>query len=417
MTNRTPRRTFAGLVALALACIALVPALSPSAASAATAERVTEATIDSLAFTQQNVTSGSSAELTGTWSLPDAPATPAGFTIPLPAALQGRSDGFPLLAPSGAAMGQCTVTSTLLDCVFDDDYLTAHPRDLHGSFTFWVTVTTETTQSTTERYEIAGRTITITVDPAPTPGPGAGSCTTDCAFTGRETGKSGSYDAQNGVIDWTVQIGSGRDGLPDGAVVTVTDRPGPDQELLGQYNGTTYAQLWESSRLVVDGGREFPSYWAPSDQSTYTSSPSSVMFTARAGHYYDVHFLTRVTDQGVAGTYTNNADIAVQGNTTVPVTGTVVRQGGGGTGTGTGAAPTPTSTSTPTPTTVPKSTPSPVSTSIPASPPEVASRTDGLAVTGGPGGGLIGLASLGILLLTAGTVLASRHLRTHGSRR
>ncbi|WP_307219482.1 hypothetical protein [Microbacterium sp. SORGH_AS_0888] len=410
MKSHTPsftRRRLVGLAAVVLACIAAAPALSPSAASAATAQRATEATIDSLEFTQQNVTSGSAAELSGTWSLPDDPATPAGFTIALPEALQGRSDGFPLLDPSGTAMGQCTVTNTALDCVFDDGYLTAHPRDLHGSFTFWVTVTTETTQSTTERYSVAGRTVTITVDPAPTPGPGPGACTTDCAFTGRENGKWGSYDAANGVTDWVVQIGSGRDGLPDGDTVTVTDRPGPNQELLNEYNGTTYAQLWESSRLVVDGGREFPSYWAPADPSTYTSTASSVTFTARAGHYYDVHFMTRVTDQGVSGTYTNSADIAVEGSDTVPVTGTVVRQGGGGNGSGTTAPPIPTPIPTPTPT--PTSTPMP-SVGMPA-------RTGAtLAATGSSMGVVALLLPFGLLALTTGALLTTRRLKDRGSR-
>lgn len=161
MTVRTPpcaHRTLAGLAALALACIAFVlaSALSPSVASAATAGRATEASIDSLTFTQENVTSGSTAELHGTWSLPDAPATPAGFSIALPEALQGRSEEFPLLTPSEVAMGRCTVTSALLDCTLDASYLATHPRDLRGSFTFWVTVTSETTQPTLKQYEIAG---------------------------------------------------------------------------------------------------------------------------------------------------------------------------------------------------------------------------------------------------------------------
>lgn len=143
------------LLAAGIAAVAAIAGgISAAVPASAAAEYTTNATIDGLRFTSQTVTSGSAAELSGTWSLPDSPTTPAGFVVDLPPELQGRSDGFPLLAPDGSAMGRCTVSSTQLDCAVDSAYVAAHPNDLHGSFSFWVTVETTTESATPTTYQV-----------------------------------------------------------------------------------------------------------------------------------------------------------------------------------------------------------------------------------------------------------------------
>ncbi|MDP4334837.1 hypothetical protein Q7F20_15795 [Curtobacterium sp. A7_M15] len=356
-----------GIAAVAAIAVGIGAAVPASAADGYT----TNATIADLRFTSETVTSGSSAELAGTWSLPDSPATPAGFVVDLPPELQGRSDGFPLLAPDGSAMGRCTVTATQLDCAVDSAYVTAHPNDLHGSFSFWVTVRTTTDSATSTTYQVGGTAVTTTVEPAQ-PGTGPGTCTVGCAFTGRTSGKWGSYDAAAGVVEWTVAIGSGPDGMRGGERITVTDSPGPDQELLTSYRGSSFATLWQTNRVTTGAdGRSGLTGWAPAPRDDSVSTAGSVSFTARQGYFYDVHFASRVTDGGLAGRYTNTATIRIDGDD-ASVGGTVVHQGGGASGSGT--AP----TSTPTPTAPVTSTPTPRPTS-PSTP--VATPTPGPTVT------------------------------------
>jgi len=352
----------AGIAALA----AIAAGIGAAGPASAAADYATNATIDGLRFTSQTVTSGSAAELSGAWSLPDSPTTPAGFVVDLPPELQGRSDGFPLLAPDGSAMGRCTVSSTQLDCAVDSAYVAAHPNDLHGSFSFWVTVETTIDSATPTTYQVGGIAVTTTVEPAQ-PGTGPGTCTVDCAFTGRTSGKWGSYDAAAGVVEWTVAIGSGADGMRAGQRITVTDTPGPDQELVTSFRGYPFATLWQTDRTTTwDDGREGLTGWAPAPREDYASTAGSVTFTAREGYFYDVHFATRVTDGGLAGTYTNTATISIDGDDDSSVSGTVVHQGGGASGSGTA----PTSTSTPTPTA--PATVEPTPTQIPTAPATVA---------------------------------------------
>ncbi|MFS2076176.1 collagen binding domain-containing protein [Curtobacterium sp. CT11-133] len=363
------------LLAAGIAAVAAIAAgISAAVPASAAAEYTTNATIDGLRFTSQTVTSGSAAELSGTWSLPDSPTTPAGFVVDLPPELQGRSDGFPLLAPDGSAMGRCTVSSTQLDCAVDSAYVAAHPNDLHGSFSFWVTVETTTESATPTTYQVGGTAVTTTVEPAQ-PGTGPGTCTVDCTFTGRTSGKWGSYDAAAGVVEWTVAIGSGADGMRDGQRITVTDTPGPDQELLTSFRGYPFATLWQTNRTTTwDDGREGLTGWAPASREDYASTAGSVTFTARQGYFYDVHFATRVTDGGLAGTYTNTATISIDGDDDSSVSGTVVHQGGGASGAGTA----PTSTPTPTPTA--PATVEPTPTPTPTAPAAV-----GVGATATPG--------------------------------
>ncbi|WP_144589675.1 hypothetical protein, partial [Brevibacterium casei] len=125
----------------------------------------TNANIDSLKFHEESIKSGSTARIDGTWSLPDNPQTPAGFVVDLPDELQGRTDSFELKDPDGVTMGQCTVTETQLYCDLDSDYLNANPLNIQGTFYFWVSVQTETTETKEVTYDFGNVSDTVTVTP------------------------------------------------------------------------------------------------------------------------------------------------------------------------------------------------------------------------------------------------------------
>lgn len=92
MTITHQRSGQIGAVALVILTIAAL--LLGAGRAAAAPPYLTQATLTDLAFASDTVQSGSAAELTAKWSLPDAPATPAGFTIDLPPDLEGRGDTF-----------------------------------------------------------------------------------------------------------------------------------------------------------------------------------------------------------------------------------------------------------------------------------------------------------------------------------
>ncbi|OYC98396.1 hypothetical protein [Microbacterium sp. Yaish 1] len=350
--------------------------------------------------------------------MPDNPASPAGFTIDLPSELQGRSDAFTLTDPQGAAVGQCTVTATQLDCALSSAYIAANPVDLRGTFRFWVTVLKTVNSSETVTFDVGGTSVTTVVTPPPAPG---GPCTENCAFAGRDNAKGGNYDPATGYIRWTVTIGSGPDGMVGGNTVTVTDTPGGNQELVTQIAGESMPTLWEAPGTYVNsGGVEVPGPWAPADRSSYTSTPDSVTFVTQEGYFYDVQFATRVTDGGTAGSYKNSATIVVGNTSGTPVNAVVVRQGGDGTGEGSTPTPTPTpppgSTPPPSPTPASSPTPSPSVTTSTPSPDAVPSKTGMLAETGAPSV-LPGVAFALTTLAVAVLLLAWSRWRIRNSRR
>lgn len=324
-TQRTRgSRTWRGIAA---ALVALLTLGSATAAMAAPPYE-TEATLTSVKFTNETVTSGWNAELTGSWSLPDNPTSPAGFVVDLPADLQGLTDSFPLLDPSGVAMGQCEVTTTQIVCDFDAAYIEAHPYNLSGDFNIWAQVRTTVTEGTETTYVIDGKEVTVVVTP-----PG-GPCTENCEFTGRESNKSGDYDRATDTIMWVVRIGSGVDGAVGGESMKVVDTPGPNQDMLTEFQGNTYPVLRYTNELVMTGsGYQQPGNWQSVPLDQYTVNGTTVEWTAEAGYYYSIRYAAKVTDAGAAGTYTNSATVTIGGAEQV-VGSEVVRQGGGGTGNG-----------------------------------------------------------------------------------
>lgn len=327
LTVRTSLRT-AAVLAVSMCLFGI------AAAADAAPPYATEATVSDIRFTSTEATSGSQAAIQADWSLPDNPATPAGFSVPLPTELQGRTDAFPLTDSAGAVAGQCTVTATELYCDIDSAYIRSHPLDLHGTFQFWVTVLTQVSQSTPTTYTVDGQATTVTVTPPPT-----STCTQDCAFPGRPDSKWGWYNSADGTIEWDVSIGAGASGMAGGLSVQVDDTPGPNQQLVTSTASGTFPMIYRTNQVAYGAdGYQTTVGWQLMDPSMYTvDSAGSVTFTTDAGYFYDIHFATKPTDAGQGGTrtYTNQATITTDGSSSAPVSGTVVYEGGHGTAAGT----------------------------------------------------------------------------------
>lgn len=324
--RRRPTRRGTAIVALLAGLVGL--AVAPLPASAAP-PYTTEATLSSIQFAESTIQSGTKAELTGAWSLPDSPATPAGFVVDLPDDLQGLEDAFPLLDADGATVGDCITTQTQLTCDFDSAYLSSHPVGLSGSFSFWATVTTEVTQQTTVDYDFGTVTATVDVTPAASP------CTENCTFQGRPNSKGGEYDNATDTIVWEVAVGAGPDGMTGGQTVVVEDLLGADQVLIPEAaNGEKYPALWATNTLeTLPNGYQAPGPFTrlPSSEYSVSADGTTVTFVASQGYFYNVEYLSKVTDGGAAGTYKNDAKVTVGTETTTPATAQVTRHGGSGT--------------------------------------------------------------------------------------
>lgn len=322
-THMHARRRSVGLIGfLALLLSAIIGAGAATAAPPYT----TEATITSVDFRLEEVTSGSTAQLDLTWALADHPAAPAGFVIDLPEPLRGYADSFPLLDGEGIEMGACTVTAAQVYCDLDADYLAENPLDISGALSFWVKVRTEVSESTEVTYDVHGVEATITVNP-----PSSGTCKDSCEFTGRGSYKWGSYDTATDTASWQVVVKAPAQGMAGGEQLTVTDRVGAGQEIVS-------VRVRHTDTLVIDGnGREGPGRYVTMDPSGYSVSDdlSTVTLTTEQGFFYVIDYVTAITDGGASATYTNEADITIAGENTKTVHAKVVNKGGGGTGSGT----------------------------------------------------------------------------------
>lgn len=306
---------------------ALVAALILSPAAGAAPPYATSAKLTDVHFVDQKVESGKEAKLSGAWSLPDNAATPAGFVVDLPAGLQGNTDSFPLLDPSGVAMGQCVVTAKQIICDLDSAYLAEHPRNVSGTFNFWVTVETKVTEDTETHYKFDEIDTSVIVTPPVT-------CTENCEWQGGPSVKYGVYNRDDNTIAWTVRIGADKDGATAGQKMRVDDKFGPNQELLTTYQGQSFPMLRQATGFVIDqNGDQVPGPWIPVPASEYTVNGGIVSWTATEGAFYSVMYMAKVTDGGAAGKYTNGATVTIDGVEN-GVTSEVVRHGGGGTGEG-----------------------------------------------------------------------------------
>lgn len=319
---RSPRRLAALLAALLIGLGVVLPW-----AAQAAPPYTTTASVDSLAFTESTVREGSTARIDGTWSLPDDPESPAGFSLTLPEELRGQSDTFPLTTDDGAVMGSCVVDGQSLACDFDPDYLAEHPQDLQGTFYFWVEVATEVEEATETSYAIDGYAdeVPVTVEP--------NVCVENCGFNGFNGWKWGDYEHADDTIRWSIEVPVGAEGHTGGDEITVSDVIGANQELAA---GDTVIVQKATEVAVGSSGRTYPVFdqTVAADDVTVASEGWAISWTAEEGAYYRVIVKSAVTDGGAAKTYTNEATVTVGSATPITIPGEVVRVGGGGTGNG-----------------------------------------------------------------------------------
>lgn len=291
----------------------------------------TTGTVSSVVFNTKTVQSGGQAELTADWSIANSPKTPAGFTLPLPAELQGRNDKFDLKAPDGSIVGSCIATATELQCDLDPKYTDVNPLNLHGTVTFWARVTTTVTETKVVSYKFGSVEASVTVTP---PNP-AGQCTTNCEFTGLSNAKWGTgFQNENGYAIWAVQVAAPKDGMAGGEKVIIKDRPGPNLQTL---KTSVDPHLMMSNEVVTTANGKQTLKWVdvPRDQYSASDNGDEVSFIAQKGYFYMVYFTTKMLDGGASVTYTNEADITIGSQKTVTVNGKSTYSGGSGTGIGT----------------------------------------------------------------------------------
>ena len=310
----------------ALLC-ALLTMLGVATATAAPPYE-TEADVTDLQFVQETVESGESAQLSGNWSLPDNPTAPAGFTVPFPDGMEGNGSTFNLFTPDGEVMGSCIANATELVCDFDDTYIAENPRDLHGAFTFWATVTREVTEETEHTFEFDEIDATVTITPNEND-----PCTEDCGFAHSNAYKHGDYHAEYDEISWSIRVGADENGMAGGLDVVVTDNPGPGHTLMPEH--TTLRRTNETGPAW--DGRQAPVNYedAPEDSYTVSADGSTVSFTSEEGYFYRVHVRTTITDGGAQESYYNAATIEIEGQETIEVDHNTRYEGGSGTGIGT----------------------------------------------------------------------------------
>ncbi len=328
MTITHQRSGQIGAVALVILTIAAL--LLGAGRAAAAPPYLTQATLTDLAFASDTVQSGSAAELTAKWSLPDAPATPAGFTIDLPPDLEGRGDTFLITAKDdpSVTIATCVATATQLQCDFDAAYLAGHPRDLKGDVSFWVAVNYSVETEQEHTFTVGGVELPVTVTPGP------GHCTDDCSLVWNYH-KDGRYNYANDTIVWWAHVAAPTGGMAGGQRVTVKDTltEGAQTLLVDEYHP---ALRRTNTTDTNANGYEVLSNWEYVPRSDYQLDPDgTVTFTTDAGYYYEVEFASKVTDQGASVTYSNSVEYLVEGVKDGTAQVSVRYAGGGGTGVGT----------------------------------------------------------------------------------
>ena len=304
----------------------LVVAGGVSAAQAAP-PYATNGTLTSVDFVDDAAPSGSTVKVHATWSMPDNPTSPAGFSVPLPPELQGRSENFALTAPGDPStiVGSCVVTFTSIDCDLDPAYVAANPLDLNGDVYFWVRILTEVDQDTEVTYDIGGHTSSITVQP------GTPDCTENCELDW-DYFKQGWYEYDTGQLRWWVHVKSEKGGMVGGERIRIVDTPESTHQML---IADGYPQLQRTKETAFESdGYERPQNFqtVPADQYT-VDADGTISFVAEQGYYYQAAYISVPVDN--VEFYGNHVDFYKNDVKDGEADFTTQVQGGGGTGIGT----------------------------------------------------------------------------------
>ena len=285
----------------------------------------TTATVDTLKFVDAQIVDGSKVEMSGTWSAVDNPSGATGFVIGLPAQLQGYRESFPLDAPGGGSAGQCTVSETQLFCDLDPAYVSANPLDLHGTFSFWVTVKEGNKTTIDKDYPFTGYgEVHTTVLPDPL------LCQENCSWTGRDRVQKDGRFLGSDTILYSVYPPQPVAGFPAGKTLTIQDILGPNQSIRS-------VTVYQSTEIGIDDkGREQPVNWTVLPATAYTTNADKTLVTiTTVDHsWYSVDYRVNVLGGAPGDTYTNEAIVSIDGDRYGSDDAAVVRPGGSGTGIG-----------------------------------------------------------------------------------
>lgn len=349
--NRILKRATAAILGFALAMGSL---LGMGATAYAAPNQVQ---IDDLTFvTQTGVPIDGFEDGTKQWlavdmSIPGEAQAPVSGTINLPGELLGQPETIILYAPDGTPNGTCRVAATSVFCELDDDYVTAHPDEMSGSFRFEVKVTVGNTEDIVTKFPIEDSwTNDVTITP-PNTSPGA-PCEQNCEIRPEPGTKMGWYYKENEEIGWEVRVPTpGPDGMEVGVPVVVTDEI--DTNLFEVLPGSPYVEYYDRVFINDTGHESITNRRAlPRNEYVVSENGSRVEFTTTAGakddpnlpanirglagRVYWVTWAVKVLDNGAAGTYTNTATVIVGENgDELELEGEAIRQGGSGEAVGT----------------------------------------------------------------------------------
>lgn len=334
-----PRRVAIIGAVLMLGLAWVVGASQLTRASAATIDNA----ITSVSIKQPSAGPTTPMTLNLTWAVPSSAQSGDTFTLQLPGELSAMTTSFDLLAPDGSVVATATVVNGLVTFKLTN-YVDTHDN-VHGAAFFsvrWSKSVSTVTGPVNLDFTAGSKVFHDTVDKTGT---------TSVPRTGPH--KSGFWTRLGTVsgtdaLTWTIDSGSG-----PFATATFTDHLSAGQS----YDCSTL----RFRVLTLDSSGSITSIQPLTAKKVLSSSCTTSSLTAKlgpaaAGQALRVVYQTNVTDPNLA-TYSNSADISINGSKTTTVSSSLKTQKAGGNGSGDTKSPSTSPTSTHTsPSTSPTST-------------------------------------------------------------
>lgn len=300
--------------------------------------------ITEVAFDSTSIDNHQSAWINAKWEIPGEAKAPVKIVLPLPDALKGNADKFPM-TDGEDVIGECVVTATEITCSVDDSFVNENPMKVKGGIKFQVTVDLAEGTEGERTFEFGDLKTTVTVKPA-----GGTPCVENCDMGPVTHSKWGHYNKADDTIEWWVQVAAPAPGIMAGQQIRIWDELDTDlYTLVGQ------PKLYSAVSLIRDPntGQQYGNYVEDKDTAvTVSNGGLELGFTSLPGkgtsfhgpdrdevgidgRFYQVVWTVKVNDLGKAGTYTNTAGYEIGSEKTTGITGETKRQSGSAWGIGT----------------------------------------------------------------------------------
>ncbi len=322
--------------------LALFAVLGTSLLIAPASYAASTISIDGAVFENSTVEDGDRVSMKVSWSIPDTATNPISIKVPFDEGLVGIADRFAMVGPGGVTAGECTVTEAQITCTVDEAFVNSNPKNVKGEFWFDVRVDMNNDETLDHTFDFGGNKIPVTIERD------SSRCDTTCEFPGYKLKKFGSYNSADDTITWTVRVPAPESGIPAGHNITIADDLDTDIfEMVKEYDGETYPQLWEAQCLYVNSSNEYAPRWHDASSKTgyaWNVDETEVGFTSRVGDmasstrcaketegsFYQAVWVVKVKDLGAAGTYENKGSYTIDGSEPESTTGSVSKRTGGG---------------------------------------------------------------------------------------